>query len=274
VTLAGSNPGQFTRTHDCGDLVANRTCTVNVVFNPTSAGAKSAVLRVTSDAVTRESTLSGSGVSAGGFAVTPTNIAFGNQLKNASSAPRSVQVQNTGSGALTINSISLSGAQAGQFSRTSSCGTTLAAGASCQVNVVFTPQGTGARSATLVVAAGGTGSKRVALTGTGVDPSFTLTPTSITFGNQPRNTNSAPQVVTLTNTTPGVLQVAARSLRGSNPGQFLQTSTCGATIAPGATCSISVVFRPTSAGAKSATLTVRGGNGAGSHSVALSGSGT
>src|SRR4029434_1033887 len=59
----------------------------------------------------------------------------------------------------------------------------------------------------------------------------------------------------------------------SSTTQFGVSHTCGSSVAVGASCTISVVFKPTSGGAKSGTLTVSGGNGAGSKTVALSGTG-
>ncbi len=105
-------------------------------------------------------------------------------------------------------------------------------------------------------------------------PSFTLNPTTLAFGNHLHNTSSAPQAVTLTNTGAQVLTLLSRQLGGANPGQFSQTTNCGATVAAGGSCTISIVFKPTTVGKKAATLRVQAAGGAGAHAVNLTGTGT
>ena len=64
------------------------------------------------------------------------------------------------------------------------------------------------------------------------------------------------------------------TLSGTNPYQFSQTNTCGSSVAVGSHCTISVVFKPTFTGSLTATLNVNAGSGAGTQTVALSGTGT
>ncbi|MGO8856993.1 MAG: choice-of-anchor D domain-containing protein, partial [Steroidobacteraceae bacterium] len=79
-----------------------------------------------------------------------------------------VTVQNTGTIALPLTNITLSGANPGQFSQTNTCGTSVAVGTTCTISVVFKPTWTGSIQATLNVNAGaGAGTQTVALTGTG-----------------------------------------------------------------------------------------------------------
>jgi hypothetical protein len=54
----------------------------------------------------------------------------------------------------------------------------------------------------------------------------------------------------------------------------LKSTTCGASLAVGGSCTISVSFKPTTTGAKNETLNVNAGGGAGTQKVALSGTGT
>jgi hypothetical protein len=62
--------------------------------------------------------------------------------------------------------------------------------------------------------------------------------------------------VTLSNTGTAPLTITSVSLTGTNPGDFAQTRTCGASLVAGASCSINVTFKPTAVGARSASLRI------------------
>jgi hypothetical protein len=75
---------------------------------------------------------------------------------------------NTGNATLTINSYTFTGSNPTNFAQTHTCGSTLAAGASCTISVTFTPT-TLAPSATLNVSTNAAGSPQtVALSGIGL----------------------------------------------------------------------------------------------------------
>lgn len=102
---------------------------------------------------------------------------------------------------------------------------------------------------------------------------LTLNPRSLAFGNQPIHTTSAAKPVTVTNTSAKVVAITSIALKGAGSGQFTSTNNCGSSLAGHATCTIKVTFKPTTKGAKSATLNVNGGGG-GLRSVTLTGTGT
>jgi hypothetical protein len=74
-----------------------------------------------------------------------------------------------GTTALSITSIVVTGVEAGDFPKTgTTCGSTLAAAASCTVSLTFKPSTTGSRSANLTVTDNASGSpQHVTLSGTG-----------------------------------------------------------------------------------------------------------
>jgi hypothetical protein len=113
----------------------------------------------------------------------------------------------------------------------------------------------------------------VALSGTGIVPTYTASPTSLGFGNQLINVASTAQSVTVTNTGAVALPISSITLSTSGSQPFSQTNTCGTSLASGASCTIRVVFDPASVGAATATLSIQAGNGAGTRTVALSGTG-
>ena len=86
------------------------------------------------------------------FSLNPTSVVFGNQMVSTTSTPRAVTVTNTGTTPQPVlGRINGTPGQWQNFASTTDCPTMLAAGASCTVNVTFTPSATGGRGATLTV---------------------------------------------------------------------------------------------------------------------------
>jgi len=86
------------------------------------------------------------------FSVNPTSVEFGNQMVNTTSDPRAVTVTNTGSTPQPVLGRMNGGpGQWQNFALTNDCPTMLAVGASCTLNVTFTPSATGGRGAYLLV---------------------------------------------------------------------------------------------------------------------------
>ena len=175
----------------------------------------------------------------------PTSLSFGNQPLNTTSAAQNITLSNTGNATLTISAVSITGTNPGDFAQTKTCGTTLAAGANCTISVTFKPTSATARSASVSVTDNASGSPQaVSLTGTGTSPAAQLSPTSLVFGVQLLNTTSSSRAVTLSNPGNSTLSITSITFTGTNAADFTRTTTCGATLAAGANCSISVTFRP------------------------------
>jgi FtsP/CotA-like multicopper oxidase with cupredoxin domain len=79
-------------------------------------------------------------------------------------------------------------------------------------------------------------------------------PTSLSFPNQTVNTASLAQTVTLSNTGVAGMAINRITITGANPKDFLQSTTCGASLGAGAACTISIVFKPTASGPRAASL--------------------
>jgi len=94
--------------------------------------------------------------------------------------------------------------------------------------------------------------------------------TPLNFKKQTVGTTSAPRTVTLTNT--GTTELKISSMKAT--GQFGMTSTCGASVAAAANCTISVTFSPKSKGAKSGTVTINDSASSKPQVIELSGTGT
>lgn len=210
--------------------------------------------------------------------LTPTSLPFTGTPVGSSTAAQVVTLKNTSaSAALTIGSggITFTGTNPGSFTKTTTCGSSLAAGASCTISVSFKPATTGALSATLSVADNATGSPQtVSLTGTGLAAAaITVSPASLSFANTPLNIVSTAQTVTIKNAGTVSANISSISFAGTNPTSFRQLNTCTASLAAGASCVVYVSFKPASAAALSATLSVAD-NAAGSpQHVTLTGTG-
>jgi hypothetical protein len=212
-----------------------------------------------------------------GVFATPVNLPFGNQIINIASSSKLVTLFNDSPTMLTIATISFTGTNAADFSQTNTCGATLAAGASCSINVIFTPSTTTSESATLSISdSDSTSPQSVSLTGTGTPApaAVFVSPATLSFGNQTVNTSSSPQTATLTNNSAGTLTITGISFTGTNAADFSQTTTCGATLATAANCTISVTFKPTTTGAESATLSIADSDASSPQTASLTGTGT
>jgi hypothetical protein len=98
----------------------------------------------------------------------PGAVNFGAQNNGTTSAPVPVTVTNAGTVTLSISSVSITGPQSSEFAQTNTCGSPIAPGTTCTINVTFTPSTGGARSATLNIASNAPGSPHtVGLSGTG-----------------------------------------------------------------------------------------------------------
>jgi hypothetical protein len=104
-------------------------------------------------------------------------------------------------------------------------------------------------------------------------PDISFSPSSVTFVNQVVGTVSTVTFITLKNTGNADLDLSkAWSISGDFA--FANQGTCSASLAPGATCTVSFRFSPTAIGVRSGKFTMSDNTAAGSHSVALSGTGT
>jgi hypothetical protein len=208
--------------------------------------------------------------------VSPGSLSFSSPL-NIASATQTVTLTNSGTGYLVMSGIVISGKGSAEFTQTNTCpaaGASLGAGDNCNIYVTFNSATTTLHAATLNVDVVAPGiSQTVALTGALVAPVSNLSASSLSFGNQALGTVSAPQTVTFTNNSP----LSNLTISGiASTGEFFQSNTCGpfpVTLAPAATCTISVRFLPVKAGAVSGKVTVSVAAPGSPMSVALSGTG-
>jgi hypothetical protein len=238
VAVGGADAADFPAAPNCagtlyppGESKNNSSCQVSVQFQPTAGGERSASLSIVDDASGSPQivTLSGTGL-VPSVALPGIIPAFSAQLVGTTSAASPIVITNTGSGALSISSLTLSGANSGDFQQTSTCvdnaqhTNMIAAGTACTVNVTFVPQAAGTRATTLNIADNALNSPQtMALSGAAVDYSVGVTP-------------GGPQSVVVT-----AGQTATYGLQVSPLGGFTGAVNLTCSGAPAlATCSISL----------------------------------
>ena len=169
--------GDFTQTNNCGAFVPGGagTCTMQVVFKPSSVGQQTGQITINDNSGTgvQGITLTGNGVLAGGSLIfTPSKLTFGAQTVGTTSANQSALLINNGNRAVTITNISVI---SNTFAQTNNCGinfpttpATLNAGQSCSVSVNFTPDASGNLSSSVNVASNAVNTAtNLAVSGTG-----------------------------------------------------------------------------------------------------------
>jgi hypothetical protein len=219
--------------------------------------------------------------------ITPAALAFPDRTVGTTSTPLTLNVKNHGTAPLNVSLIAPIGGDAADFAvdpLSDTCtGVAVAAGATCTVQVTFTPSVAGPRASSLSVFSDVVGSPAlVPLSGVGIgnpEPTLVVSPAALNFPDTAVGSTSPSQVLTLTNdgSAPLVLDTTpdATWLSGPAGADFLlPDTTCpvapAAGIAPGTSCTLSVAFAPLAVGLREGTLTIDS-NAPGVHTVALSG---
>ncbi|MEW8294413.1 MAG: autotransporter domain-containing protein [Candidatus Thiodiazotropha sp.] len=159
----------FAHSNDCPPtLTASGSCTIMVTATPATDGAISGSLTATGTGpqgtIRDETTLSANG-STPDVVVSDTQLSFPDGSVDTPSQPQVVTVSNQGTAAVTVNAITTEG----DFSQSNNCGSQIAAGGSCDIEVVFTPQTTGSASGALNIDTSD-GLTRILLSGSAAAP--------------------------------------------------------------------------------------------------------
>ena len=139
IGMLGTNPRDFVQSNDCGSsLSVGSTCNIDVTFTPKDRGARGASLTVTANTAPSQQSIPLYGVG-GSVTLLPSSLSFGSQPVGTVSAAQAVTLTNIAKEALTISQLGFIGQFPGAFLQTNDCGTMVAPGASCTVNVQFAP---------------------------------------------------------------------------------------------------------------------------------------
>ena len=202
---------------------------------------------------------------AAGLTATPNPLVFAGQEINTASPPSILKVGDAGSAALGISGISVTG----DFAETSQCGATVSAGTQCVINVAFKPTATGKRTGTLVISDSAAGSPHtIEMSGYGTSGAVSLSASSLDFGSVVVGVTST-KTVTLTNPAQSPLDMASIQAVGD----YTESNNCGSVVNPGASCTISVSFRPSAVGTSVGTVTITDDGLGSPQSITLTGTG-
>ena len=251
-------------------LNAGQSTSLTVQFAPTSSGAASGSISITSNGANPSLSipLSGTGVTLGSLAANPSSLSFGS-VQRGNSSSKSETLTNTSASAVTISQANVNG---GAFSVS---GLTLPAILSSNQSVTFTvtfaPTGGGSASGTVSIVSGASNSPlSVALSGTGTVPGqLAVSPTTLSFGNVVVGSSSS--LNGTLNATGAAVTISSDSIANEFA---LSGISLPATIAAGTSASFTVTFTPQSSGVASGSLSFTSNATNSAAAQSLTGTGT
>jgi hypothetical protein len=252
--------GDFTQSNNCGSgLSAGGSCTINVVFSPTVAGARSGSVTINDSDSSSPQTVALSGTGTSGVGCTPgtvnPSVTICAPLNNASvSSPVHASASTTDSNKVTQLQIFVDGVAVYTVNAST-----------LEADVPLKP---GTHRLT-VQAKDSTGLLfKQSISVTSVSSGVTVTPSSLNFGSIVVGSSGAAQSVTLSSTNALTINSIVAS------GDFTQSNNCGSSLSAGGSCTINVTFSPTVTGARSGSVTINDSDSSSPQTVALSGTGT
>lgn len=278
VTKTGPDTADFaisTDTCNGAAIAATSTCSFTLSFAPNTVGAKSATIVVGPSTGTISSVVTGT---AQALTIATVPVDFGSVVIGATSTATTLTVTNVAANSVGPLVTSLAGNHPGDFVfGANACnGLTLLPAQACTIDVAFKPTLSGLRNGLVRLMVGSTILADGIVQGVGLAPDpIMISPTSFAFPPTAVTQTSAAQTFTVFNTGVAPTGLLASALTGTDPTQFaITTDTCtGADVPAGGMCSIDVVFKPTTTGAKVAVLEVTS-TVAGTITAGLTGTGT
>jgi hypothetical protein len=248
----------YQQSNTCGtSLSGHAACAISVLFAPNSNGSISGNLQVSDAIRTQNIGLSGTGLLAPAIGVNPTQLTFPAQPIEQAGPPLTLTIRNTGGAPMSSIGFQITGPSASSFTLGSStCGAIVNSGATCALQVNFSPVASGQLTAMLIVTSStnGVNSVQVPLSGIGQTASgITVNPQQLAFTQPTLGQPSAPQTVTITNSSGTI--ATGLTLSVSQSFSLVQNA-CGTTLAAGSSCTSGIAFTPSANGVITGTLNV------------------
>jgi hypothetical protein len=268
-------------------LAPQADCFIGIVFTPSAVGAATGEVTITHNAPSTVAapvanpirvTLTGNGTPVPQPQIRVSgNLTFGDQIIGTQSGNQTITITNTGTAALSVSAIALTGANAGDFLMGGNCTVSINPNASCSLTVAFKPVVTGAKTAQVTVTSNAQNAGSISpvqLAGTGVPvpiPVIRVSATTVGFGNVTLGGTPASQGVTISNIGTGPLVILGLDITGNS--DFSVSNGCSGGVAPQGNCNLQLTFTPRGIGARSGTLTIRSNALDSPHKVQMSGTG-
>ena len=271
-SFVASSP--FSQTNNCvAPLPPGGTCRVNISFVPTQDGPFAGTLQISHNSIggSRTVQLAGTGTNTGALSVSPLSVGMFSGL-GVASPPTTVTLQNMSNALIAINSYAISPAAFSIIQNT--CPPSLAAAATCTLQVVAMVATPGVVNGTLSINFSGSGSPQVIPLMETAFAALTVVPSQGVFSDQEISTTSLPtgfsigsnpgNPVTVTNVTViGDFQLTGPSCLFPLPHQFPGGFSCG----------IAITFSPTAAGLRTGSLSITASDDSSPHVFSLMGNG-
>ena len=194
-----------------------------------------------------------------GTLISPSSMNYGTVYLN-KNVKQTFTVTNNGTGPLKFTKVAItpgSGPGAKDFTtQNNTCTGTLNPNQSCSVVVLFNVDHVGSANATLFFTDNAPGSPQgVSLTANVINPKISISTTTVSFGTHKVNSTSSKTVVLKSSGTT-VLNFASIVLGGTNSADFTKSGCTSSTLAAGASCNLTVTFKPIAKGSRSAFITI------------------
>jgi hypothetical protein len=269
--VAVNAPYQLVSTTCTSALAAASSCNAVVRFTPVVHGSAPGFLVATSSAGSSSASLSGFGSRQPAASLATTPIEFGSMIVGSAPVQQTIALTNTGNAILGINSVTVSP----PFTLSNGCGASLAEGGSCNLTVGFNPSAVGDYAGFLGVSTNAPGASFLqvpvhAAVQQRPEPIVKVSPRVINFGARFAGSPSPSQNVTVSNEGGSAATLA---IDLNMPHFTIINTSCGATLAPQASCNVELAFAPSGFGPRRASLVVTSNAPDSPVEVTLSGAG-
>jgi hypothetical protein len=288
VSIQGTNAADWALTGmNCplapATLAAGTGCAITLQFKPLAPGARLARLQVIDNAAGSPHSIQLAGFGSTSLvppvSISPLVVTFYPQPLG-SSSQQFVLVFNQANYAISVSNVSISGANASDFTVADNCPSSLPAGNLCFIYVTFTPSVTGLRSAQLLLSYGPNGGTTIIpLSGFGLaaTASLAITPSPALFQQAAAIGYTVYTSINITNTGTENVTLSKVAIGGMDRPDFgIQNNNCPmgpAPLAPGYSCSIEIAFTPKALGIRLANLRLTDSSPGSPHAVSLVGQG-
>lgn len=262
-SMSGSSAYTVSATTCSGSIAVGANCTATVRFAPTAAPEVTASLNVTTSAGTSSVSFRGTGIAPSASFVAVSNYDFGT-VNVSQSTTKNFTLTNTGG--VTLSNLTSAITNPAITIQSTTCGTTIAAAASCGVVLKYAPTAVGtiaANSVSFKLTAFTAGDVTVnpagTITGTAVTSTGSLTGPAGDYGTVYIGNNATKVYSFKATGTASLTNVYASMRSGSNSYYAITSNSCGTlaspiTLAANATCSVTVRYAPGAAGTHTGTL--------------------